>query len=101
MDIIEKKPIEEQGKEFADGLLETVKLSGIQTELDDPEDSFLSGAYFGAVQGYKRGVNLMLIQAINYFPDIYNKIVESNFDMTIDWQEEFKKMLLKETFGQE
>lgn len=101
MAVINPKPIEEQGREFADGLLDTVKLSGAQTELCNPEDAFLSGTYFGAVQGYKRGVNLMLIQAINYFPDIYNKIVESNFDMTIDWQEEFKKMLLKETFGQE
>ena len=101
MAVINPKPIEEQGREFADGLLDTVKLSGAQTELRNPEDAFLSGTYFGAVQGYKRGVNLMLIQAINYFPDIYNKIVESNFDMTIDWQEEFKKMLLKETFGQE
>lgn len=101
MDAIEKKPIEEQGKEFADELLATVELSGVQSELDNPKDAFLSGTYFGAVQGYKRGVNLMLIQAINYFPDIYNMIVESRFDMTIDWQEEFKKLLLKETFGQE
>ena len=95
----EPKPIEQQGKEFADSLLDVVETSGVQSELTDPKEAFMSGCYFGATQGYKRGVNFMLVEAINHLPDIYNMIVESGHDMSINWVEEYKKLLIKNIFG--
>jgi len=90
--------IEEQGKGFANQLTAAVEASGVYSQLNNPKDSFMSGCYFGAVQGYKRGVNQMLVDATNHLPDIFNKIAESNFNMSIDWTAEFRKLLLKECF---
>lgn len=90
--------LEETGKEFADKLCETLHNTGITTQLDDPQEAFDSGCYFGAVQGFKRGVNMMLVESINLLPTIYNKIVESGYDMNINWEEEYKKLILKEVF---
>lgn len=90
--------LEETGKQFADQLCTTLQNTGIHTQLTDPQESFDSGCYFGAVQGFKRGVNMMLAESIKYLPTIYNKIVESGYDMKINWEEEYKKLLLKEVF---
>ena len=95
----EPKPIEAQGQEFADSLLEVVSASDIQSELNDPKEAFMSGCYFGAVQGYKRGVNFMLAEATDYLPVIFNQIADSGFDMSVDWVAEYKKLLLKNIFG--
>lgn len=90
--------LEEQGKEFAENLCNTLANTGLTTQLNDPGDAFESGCYFGTVQGYKRGVNQMLQFAIESLPDIFNKIAETNFDMTINWKEEYKKLLLSTYF---
>lgn len=91
--------LEESGKQFADQLCTTLHNTNIHTQLDDPQEAFDSGCYFGAVQGFKRGVNVMLQEAVHCLPDIYNKIVESKFDMSVDWGKEYETLILKEVFG--
>ncbi len=95
---MEGNSLHEEGKRFADSLTDVVKNSGVSTQLDNTEDAFLSGCYFGAVQGYMRGVNRMLGDAVKYLPDIFNEISESGFDMKINWVERYKKLLLKNCF---
>lgn len=90
--------IERQGQKFGDSLLEAILATGAHSQLTDPGEAFQSGCYFGAVQGYKRGVNVMLKQAIDYLPVIFNQIAETNFDMNINWKERFKELLLTELF---
>lgn len=90
--------LEEKGKEFADQLCTTLHNTNIHTQLEDPQEAFDSGCYFGAVQGFKRGVNIMAQEASRCLPSIYNKIVESKFNMSIDWEKEFEKLMLKEVF---
>lgn len=91
--------IEEAGKIFADSLLETIQDVGLSTQLKDPTDAFSSGVYFGAVQGYKRGMNHALELLTKYLPDVYNEIVQSNFDMSVNWPEKFQLIVLKKEFG--
>lgn len=90
--------LEEQGKEFASSLCDTVEFTGVSTQLDNPHDAFMSGCYFGAVQGYKRGVNVMVEKATELLPDIFNQIANSGFNMEVNWSEEFKKLILKRCF---
>lgn len=91
--------IEESGKNFADSLLTTIQGMGLSTQLTNPTEAFSSGVYFGAVQGYKRGMNQSLELMSKYLPDIYNEIVQSNFDMSINWPKKFKHIILKKEFG--
>ena len=93
--------IEKEGKVFADDMIKLIKASGINTGLDDPTEAFHSGVYFGIVQGFKKGVNRMLSEAVDRLPDIYNQIVESNHDMSINWKERYIQLLLKECFDLE
>lgn len=90
--------LEESGKDFADALLETLQGTGLTTQLIDPGEAFESGCYFGAVQGYKRGVNQMIVDIPKLLPDIFNQIVESNYDMKINWPEKFKELILNKVF---
>lgn len=91
--------IEERGKAFADSIIEAVEISGAQTQLKTPTEAFESGVYFGIVQGYKRGVNEAVNEIVESLPDIFNMISESNFDMTKDWKEIYRKMILRDHFG--
>lgn len=90
--------LEESGKEFASTLIDTLQAAGLTTQLEDPAAAFESGAYFAAVQGYKRGVNEMVHDIPELLPDIFNKISESGFNMKKDWVNEFRKLILKELF---
>lgn len=95
----EKKPIEEKGKDFADTLLKVLLDNNIYSQQQDPNDAFNSGVYFGAVQGYKRGTNEMLHTSLQLFPKILSRIIESKFDLRINWPEEWAKMILEDEYG--
>lgn len=90
--------IEEQGKEFATSLCDLVTASGVHTQLDTIEDAFLSGCYFGAVQGYKKGVNTAVPSTIEFLPVIFNKIAASDFNMNINWKKEYMDLVLTECY---
>lgn len=90
--------VEEKGQEYAETMVESVTATGIYTQLSDPKDAFMSGCYFGVVQGYKIGINDGLNLFTRHLPAIYNEIVESNFDMKIDWVKRFKKLILEKEF---
>lgn len=90
--------LEEQGKKYAETLLDAIEGTGVSTELNNPHDAFESGCYFGAVRGYSKGVNAMVYEIPNLLPDIFNEISESGFDMSKDWVVEFRKLILSKLF---
>ena len=90
--------IEEKGHEYAQTMVESVMSTGLHTQLNDPKDAFMSGCYFGVVQGYKIGINDGLNIITKRLPEIYNEIVESDFDMKINWVDRFKKLILEKEF---
>ncbi len=93
--------LEDEGKSFAQNLIDVIDTAGLESQLEDIHDAFTSGTYFGAVQGYKRGFNQMLQYAIESLPDIYNMIAESGHDMSRNWPEEYKKLIINKYFDSE
>lgn len=94
---MEGTSIYEDGKKFANTLVEAVQAADITSQLENDDDAFLSGVYFGATQGYTKGINVMLQEAVNRLPDIFNQIVQSDFDMSIDWVKRYRDLILNES----
>lgn len=90
--------LEESGKEYAEILLKALENTGVSTELDNPQEAFESGVYFGATKGYAKGVNRMLRSIPELLPDIFNQISASNFDMARDWVKEYQKLIINRLF---
>jgi len=90
--------LEEEGKQFGDHLLTSLAATGINSNLTSPEEAFQSGVYWGAVQGYKRGVNQMLQDIPELLPLIYNEIIESGCDMTKNWVRRFQDLVIEKKY---
>lgn len=88
------------GNNYADELCDKLNKAGIYSQLNDPQDAFLAGVYFGAIRGYERGINIMLAEAVQQLPNIFNDIAKSGYDMTQNWPQLYLETMIKNSFKQ-